>query len=225
MPKDEPQREDDAARVRRRGRPPRLSPAAREAAILDAMERLVAEKGFRGASMAAIARAAGMSKRTLYLAFESRDALFRAWVRRVRASLIRPLPPEAAALPLAERLRRLLRRDAEASARDPRLAVLRAVVAEAPTDPELACAFHREGPGAARAIVAEELRRARARGEIALDDVEAAAAILCDMACPSPLDRLIDPAAPEAPAAPRLELALRIFLDGAAARAAGGAGA
>lgn len=215
------------AKAARPGRPAQMPAAEREQLVLDAMERVIAAKGLGGASMAAIAREAGMSKRTLYRLWDSRDAMFEALVRRLRASVVRPLRPEERDLPLAERLRRLLRPEARYAASEARAAVLRAIIAEAPRHPDLARAFVREGPRSARRIVQEELGRAVARGEIVAEDTEAAARLLCDMAYINPLDRLIDPdeSAPSAVSADRrLELALRTFLGGAACRQ-GGAGA
>lgn len=202
----------------RRGRPAMLSAAERETRLLDAIEHVVATRGLQGASMAAVAREAGMSKRTLYACYPSRDALFEAWVRRLRAAFVRPLTPEQRALPLRERLRRLLRREVADGASQTRLTVLRAIIAEAPRHPDLARAFLREGPRFVRRTVAAELSRAAALGEIVTDDADATAHLLCDMVCASPLDPLIDPDAEplsEAEAESRLERALDVFLNGA----------
>lgn len=197
-----------------------MSLAERERIVLDAMERVIAAKGLGGASMAAIAREAGMSKRTLYTIRAGRDALFEALVRRLRASMLRPLAPDERDLPVEERLRRLLRPEVHGAASEARLAILRAVIAEAPRHPDLARAVAREGIHAARRIVREELDRAVARGEARIDDTADAARLLCDMACRDPIDRLIDPDEPPPSAATaeaRLELALQTFLHGVAA--------
>lgn len=188
------------------------------------MERVVAEKGLRAASMEAIAAEAAMSKRTLYAIYENRDALFEAWVRRVRATVVRPLTPEERALPLTERLRRLLNSEAHGADAARRLMMLRAVIAEAPTSPELARAFLRAGPHAARAIVTEELERAIAAGEIRPLDSARAAHLLLDMVYAAKLERLVDPeTAPptETEAKERLNLALSVFLEGARRRESG----
>ena len=69
----------------------------------------------------------------------------------------------------------------------------------------------------ARRIIAGELARAVAAGEIVLPDVDLAARILCDMACENPMDRLVDPDLPApgaAAATARITLAIRLFLDG-----------
>ncbi len=209
---------DGAGARGRRGRPA-LDPEAREALILDALERVMAEDGLQGASMAAVARMAGMSKRTLYAVYGGRDALFEAWVARIRAALVRPLPDDLPGLPLEERLRLLLGREARAGASRRRVMALRAVIAEAPRNPRLARAFRRAGPEAAHAIVAEELSRAAAAGELAIEDPAVAAKLLCDMAWPNLVELLLDPAsAPPSPEAlnTRVALAIRVFLHGAA---------
>ncbi|MBB4313121.1 TetR/AcrR family transcriptional regulator [Roseospira marina] len=200
----------------RRGRPP-LDPETREARIFDALEQVVSEDGLRMTTMSRIARAAGMSKRTLYTLYVGRDALFEAWVRRVRASFVRPLPAEARTLPLAERLRVLLWHEARHCLSDRRLAVLRAMIAEAPGHPDLARAFCREGFLAVRGIVADELRLAAQAGDIMIGDADTAATILVDMVYQSPLDRLLNPDAtyPDTEHTDqRLSMAIAIFLQG-----------
>lgn len=201
----------------RRGRPRALEPADRAARILDAFETVVAEKGLAGASMDAVAGAAGMSKRTLYALFPGREALFDAWVARIGASLVRPLSQRDTAAPLAERLRAMLTREIEGAASSRRLTVLRALIAEAPRLPGPARALRREAVETARARLAEEIYRGVARGDIRGVDPAAAAAMLLDMACPNPLERLLEPDQPpptSAEARARVDLALAVFLRG-----------
>lgn len=200
-----------------RGRKPQMSPEAREAAILDAAERVLTREGLRGASMAAIAAEAGMSKRTLYGLFDSRDALLAACVRRLRRALLHPLGPEADGLPLEERLFRLLVPDPGFSASPVPREILRAVIAEAPHQPAMALAFLEEGPRMVHRLIREELERAAAAGEIALEDPGFAAALLHDMAYDGLLEKLVAPDAPAPPpdrAAARLRAAIAVFLCG-----------
>lgn len=203
-----------------RGRPRQLDRCERETRILDAMERVLAHKGLHAASMSAIAREAAMSKRTLYQVFNSRARLFEACVRRIRTTFVRPLRDDERDLPIETRLIRLLTPGAAGAGRALQTAILRAIVAEAARHPEIARTFRREGPEEARRLIREELGRAAERGEVRLDDVEAAARLLCDMAFENPVDRLIDPraAAPTpAQAMARAELAVRVFLRGVGA--------
>ena len=67
---------------------------ARPAEILDAALAVFAEKGFAAARLEQVAKAAGVSKGTLYLYFDSKEALFEAVVR----SAIVPLIADAEAL-------------------------------------------------------------------------------------------------------------------------------
>jgi AcrR family transcriptional regulator len=204
----------------RRGRPP-LDPHTRETRILDALEQVISEAGLKGASMNAVARAAGMSKRTLYAHYDGRTALVEAWVRRVRASLVRELPDDADARPLAERLRLLLRREVQYAHSKRRMAALRAVIAEAPRNPDLARTVYRESAVAAKSLIEAELRRALAAGEIAGADPRTAADILFEMVYQSPLERLMNPDActPTASEADRrLDMAIAIFLHGLGSR-------
>lgn len=209
----------------RRGRPVQLSHEAREQLILEAMEDVVAKSGLQRASMAAIARAAGMSKRTLYEVYGSREQMFDDWVRRKRARHVRPLASDEADLPIAERLRHVFRLDACGRERDVMergLVVLRAVIAEAPHMPDLARTVFLSGAEAAHAIVFNELDRAVARGELAIDDIDAAARLLVDMVGLNPLQALLDPAACEVlmeSADERLAYAIDIFVKGHAPRA------
>lgn len=59
--------------------------AARRSQILAAAERIFAEKGFEGASMAAIAAAAGLPKANLHYYFGTKEALYAALLREVLA--------------------------------------------------------------------------------------------------------------------------------------------
>lgn len=209
------------AHKRARGRPRQLSPAEREALILDAAERLLVKNGFDAATMEGIAAEAGMSKRTLYEVFRDRAALVEACVRRIRLSLVRPLSREERALPLRRRLLRMFEPDARNVDLATPLAVLRAVIVEAQRRPEIGRAFLREGPETAYAEVAEELRRAVAAGEILLKDPDLAARMLCDMVFDNPIERLIDrtraPRSAEE-AETRLTLAVETFLAGCKVR-------
>ena len=54
---------------------------ARPAEILDAALQLFAEKGFAGTRMEDIARRAGVTKGTIYLYFENKEAMFKTLVR------------------------------------------------------------------------------------------------------------------------------------------------
>lgn len=206
----------------RRGRPPQMSPAEREALILDTAERILLDRGLQGLTMEGLAQAAGMSKRTLYDHFPGRDAMMAALTGRLRGAVIAPLTPEQARLPLPERLLVLLTPQAETQTRANALEVLRAMVAEAPRHPDIAEQFLEEGPKTVRRLIRAELDRAVARGEIALEDTETAAQLLHGIALPCPLEAFLSPGALRADATarnPHVARAIAVFLQGAAALA------
>jgi AcrR family transcriptional regulator len=63
-------------------------PDSRPDEILDAALHVFASEGYRAARLDDIARRAGVSKGTLYLYFDSKDALFRAMVRSRIVSVV-----------------------------------------------------------------------------------------------------------------------------------------
>jgi AcrR family transcriptional regulator len=87
-------REAAGSRETRATREARSSRKAREEAlrqeiILEAAERVIAQKGYRGASMEEIARMAQLSAGSLYNAFASKEDLYRTLVNRRSEELVR----------------------------------------------------------------------------------------------------------------------------------------
>jgi AcrR family transcriptional regulator len=78
-------------------------------ALLDAAERLLGQFGYRRLSVEDIATEAGLSRRTFYLYFSSKEEITLATGDRRIARLVALLEKDAAtALPAADRLRRML---------------------------------------------------------------------------------------------------------------------
>ncbi len=117
--------------------------AATRRAILDAAQRLFERDGYTATSMAAIAAEAGVSPKTVYLAFESKSALLRAlWHLLLRG--------RQDALPVSEQPwyrevldepdpRRMLRLNARNSrvVKERAGALMEVVRSAAPTDPDI----------------------------------------------------------------------------------------
>lgn len=199
------------------GRPIQLELAERETMIIDAAERIIVAEGLAGASMAAIANEAGMSKRTLYDVFESRTALFASIIRRLHKTVTRPLKEAELELPLSERLRMLLTPKDEKFSDPLPLSILRAVITEAERQPDLVREFLQEGPYAFSGMIRLELDRSVARGEIRISDTEAAARLMTDMAHGSVLEHLLvsqSACGRQEAYDRRLKLAIRVFLGG-----------
>jgi AcrR family transcriptional regulator len=70
---------------------------ARPGEILDAALKVFAEKGFAAARMEDIAREAGVTKGTIYLYFESKEAVFKALVREAVGTALTAVSADVAA--------------------------------------------------------------------------------------------------------------------------------
>ncbi|WP_023850436.1 TetR/AcrR family transcriptional regulator [Ponticoccus alexandrii] len=193
--------------------------AARETLVLDSAIALLREHGPDAVTMAEIARRAGMSKRTLYTLYSSREELLGAGLERMSCTLFRALGPDDRAASLEDRLRILLTFNPKKEPPAVVIEMLRAVIAGARTYPEMGRSLSRSGPGQVAVLLRAELERAVAAGEVALDpaEVEGAAELLVDMVVGNAIPALLNPdhlpRDPEAQAA-RRDRAIRIFLNG-----------
>jgi TetR/AcrR family transcriptional repressor of mexJK operon len=128
-------------------------------AILNAATELFAARGYGAVSMDAIARAADVSKATLYAHFESKDRLFATIVHVACLENIMPaddLPSDGASgkARLEEVLRTIGGRILRFFLSDRSLAIHRLVIAESVRFPELGRAFYDNGPVAGRTRLA-----------------------------------------------------------------------
>lgn len=155
---------------------------AKRQAVIDAAERIFLDQGYANASMDGIAAEAGVSKRTVYNHFASKQDLFQAVVARLYAGLqeVRrrglPLdrPPVAVLSEFAEDLLAHLRR--------PQMQGLyRLIMAERPRFPELGLAFSTGGKGTAFALLEEYFAAQNARGVLTVDDPWEATALFLGM--------------------------------------------
>ncbi|WP_376088709.1 TetR/AcrR family transcriptional regulator [Roseomonas sp. CCTCC AB2023176] len=149
----------------------------KRAAILDAAAELFLAQGYASVSMDAVAKAAAVSKATLYAYFSGKDALFGAIVAERCAAIT----AEAEALLSADALpEQALRQAARVWLKfllSPHtLAIYRTVVAEGPRFPDLARTFQAAGPSTGRAWLTRLLREEQRLGLLRADmDPEAAA--------------------------------------------------
>jgi len=147
--------EPGAALQRRRsgGRPSRLESERLSGRILDVSTALFLKDGFEATSIEAVARRAGISKRTFYHRFPGKEALFEAVVRRL---IDRWTPSFDARLlegpSLAVTLRQIASYMLEVALSPEALALHRVVIAEAQRFPGLARILHELGaaPGIER---------------------------------------------------------------------------
>ena len=175
--------------------------------------------GYGAANMDGIARRAGMSKKTIYQVFETKQELFAAVIdsrRNELAAMIESEGTDESREP-EDVLRQFLRRIARFVLAPRQAALYRLAVAESQRAPELANAFYREGSNRVCSPLTEWLAVQHARGILHIPDPTSAAKMLFYMAiaelqmrvligqCPQPDEAAIDD---------RVDYAVRVFLDG-----------
>lgn len=156
------------------------APAAAESLkrqqIIEGARRCFLASGFEAASMGEIARAAGVSKGTLYVYFDSKEALFEALVDEAKQAS-------------AERLQRLDPLDGDPRAaltrfavgllekmtRPEHLALVRMVIGASERFPAIARGFYEAGPAYSARGVAEYLAEQHRRGAVHAPDAQTAA--------------------------------------------------
>ena len=144
--------------------------------IMKAAKTIFTEQGYGAASMDAIARAAGVSKVTIYSYFDNKERLFAAIIAsECQACIDRMAPPDVKQLPLKEGLQRVGRTFLTFLLSPKTLSVFRTVIAEVSRFPELGRVFYECGPCISREGLAAYLEHAAARGEIELADSALAA--------------------------------------------------
>ncbi len=144
--------------------------------ILDGARHTFLADGFDGASMNDIARAAGVSKGTLYVYFPSKESLFEAMVRHDRSLQAEQLfhfPEEDD--DLAQVLTRIGVGLMEQMCTADHLAHLRMVIGAVAKYPRIGQAFHEAGPKAGAVMLGAYLERHVAAGRLAPLDAELAA--------------------------------------------------
>jgi AcrR family transcriptional regulator len=152
-----------------------LSPEKR-AQILFGAASVFAADGYEGASMARIAAVAGVSKGTLYNHFDSKAALFTAYVASTCDRYLAHVFDSAdhAGDP-ASVLRGIGKRMVQMMLSEQGLAIYRVVIADAVKFPALARAFFDAGPARAIGFMADWLAEETRRGRLTVDDPSFAA--------------------------------------------------
>lgn len=207
----------------RRGRPCLIPEAKRRELLLAAAENVFVESGYTDASMDDIAKHAGMSKKTLYRLFETKEALFTEVVAGRRAELANSILADpmsdtrAPALVLHDFLLGIVR-----FVFAPRQAALyRLMLTEVHRAPELARAFHEDCPGKLCSFLQEWIAGQNARGVLAVAEPEIASKMLFSMVIGEPQMQALMCGAQEADSSvieQRIEYAVNLFLDGARPR-------
>jgi AcrR family transcriptional regulator len=149
--------------------------------ILDGAMRVFLDKGFDAASMSEIARAAGVSKGTLYVYFADKQSLFDAIVQeRCHIHAERVFEFDHTDHAVEEVLSRLGVDFATVMCRPENFSGVRAVIAIAERMPELGRKFYETGPLLAINKLAAYLDAQVAAGVLIIEDTEVAAAQFID---------------------------------------------
>lgn len=196
--------------------------SAKRRQILEGAAKVFLAQGFDAASMGEIARAAGVSKGTLYVYFENKEMLFNAIVHQERQgqaeTIFRFDPADS---DVAAVLTRLGNAFVPFLCDPRRISPLRTVIAIGSRMPDAGRAFYDSGPAAGIRRLADYLRAQTAAGVLTVDDCEVAAAQFVD-ACQSTLFKPVLFGFGEAPGTERIAhvvgIAVRTFMAAYRAR-------
>jgi AcrR family transcriptional regulator len=200
-------------------KPPTPSPAVerdKKLQILEGARAVFLAKGFDGASMGEIAREAGVSKGTLYVYFESKQALFGELVssdKRQSAEQLFELDVEDH--DVARVLGRLGESYLELMLRPAHVASLRAVIGVAEKFPEVGLAIYEAGPRIGITRLSGYLAGQVEAGVLEIDDVELAASQFLGMLMTCAVTPTMLASLPPPDAAARQHMvdgAVRVFL-------------
>ncbi len=144
--------------------------------ILDGARQVFFDKGFDAASLNDICRAAGVSKGTIYVYFSDKVDLFETLIARERERLfsgIEQILDEDA--PLADRLRRFGRRQAEIICSDHVIQAQRIIIGSVERMPEMGARFYDGGAQRSQGAVLRLFEREIAAGRMVIADPALAA--------------------------------------------------
>lgn len=135
--------------------------------ILDAALACFAEKGFAATRMDDIARRAGISKGTIYLYFDSKEALFKALTRQAIGTQLEAVKAQVEAHDgdSADLLRLVIATIGHFAATSDRVVLPRVLLAEVGNFPELAEFWRHEIIDRVLGVLQTIIQRGQARGE------------------------------------------------------------
>ncbi|MEW6124284.1 MAG: TetR/AcrR family transcriptional regulator [Pseudomonadota bacterium] len=140
--------------------------------ILAGAREVFLERGFDAASMGDIARAAGVSKGTLYVYFKDKVDLFSALVQGQCNATAEVVFVLDASGDIAEALRKLGHSYVNMMVRPENIATLRIVIAAAGKFPQIGREFFEAGPCQGSRRLAAFLRAKVADGQLAIEDAD-----------------------------------------------------
>lgn len=202
------------AATRPRGRPARPENEANEAALAAATWLLLNE-GYAATTMEAVARRAGLAKKTLYRFASNREDLValvvRGWTDGFRPALSADAQSGAQVAPaLAEILRVIAARVLSAEA----VGMFRLLTTDFPAKPDLLEVYQRNGIERGRTMLVDWLQRQCTKGLLRAEEPEVVCDLLLSMAIAEPLRQMalgLTPPVPEWDPGPRIDSAVRLL--------------
>lgn len=164
------------------GRPRSSEREARQQELVHTAGQLFIKHGYRNVSLEMLAREAHVAVRTIYVKFGGKAGLLKAVLHANRERFFRPQEMEQDARPIKENLRDFALHFLDLLSRPEAIAMHRMVLADAPTNPELAHAFFEAGPQQTRDMLFRFLSRPDIRCQLR-DDVEMACLPIFLMNC------------------------------------------
>jgi len=152
---------------------PRLAEVDRRRHVIAAAADLFLHRGYHATTMDDVARAAGMSKKTVYQLFSSKSELFEGLLSDSFAPFTAPI--EVDDRPLREVLTEALARLAHLALSERQVLLMRLLIAETSCSEEIATAVDRQCIGQGRGALQRWLAAQAARGTLAVDDAREAA--------------------------------------------------
>jgi TetR/AcrR family transcriptional regulator, mexJK operon transcriptional repressor len=205
----------------RGGRPSRQQSAQLADRILDVAEKLFLSHGFGATSIEAVAKQAGISKRTFYHRFPGKERLFEAVVRRLIERWLPPFDTEMLSAPdLADALRHTAEYILRIALTPEALALHRLVIHEAQRFPGLARIMHELGAASGIERIAGHLEPRIKSGELRAIDPRFAAEQFILAVVTGPQRRALGLGVPlnAAEISAHAGNAVTLFLDGARTR-------
>lgn len=138
--------------------------------ILEGAKEVFFANGFDGASMDGIARAAGVSKGTLYVYFENKNTLFAALIQHMKRDMPEAIFTIFEGENLDDVLLRIARNLVAKMITPEHVALVRTVIGAVEKFPELGQTLHKAGPQRGSERMAEFFQRQIALGRLVTDD-------------------------------------------------------
>jgi len=195
------------------GRPKAADVEARMQELLQTAGELFLKNGYTKTSLESIARAAHVAVRTIYVKFGGKTGLLHAVLAAKRDRFFRSQPMQTDPRPLKEIVDEFSRNMYELLTSQEAIDMQRIVLAETPTNPELAEAFWNGGPRQTREMLARFFARPDIRAQMRADvPVDLLPGHLMGCIAGDQLCRFVFPAEKPTPEQSRRELERRLEL-------------